>query len=213
MAGDGVQVLGADQTMQALTQIRSVRPSKLAATKPEETNLDESVVQQEHDGGQIPCDFRVPEEGLANVTHVADIWVTQAKLPKSVISTYLLKKPPMVIPDSQRGIQHHRRDEHGQDQARNETQDGIGPGKRHDRKTDILGEQQRGRLDRIVSLAAIQLLENNLYALFSFSWARMRLRRTFCQLQVRYLMEFPASNSICLPTSSPSDPESMPLGC
>jgi hypothetical protein len=43
--------------------------------------LDKGVVEQKHDRGGPPGDLGVPEEVLANITHVADLGVAQTKSP------------------------------------------------------------------------------------------------------------------------------------
>ena len=43
--------------------------------------LDEGVVEQKHDRGSPPGDLGVPEEVLANITHIANLGVTQTKFP------------------------------------------------------------------------------------------------------------------------------------
>lgn len=43
--------------------------------------LDESIVQQEHDGCEIPGNFRVPEEHLPNVADVLSFRMAQTELP------------------------------------------------------------------------------------------------------------------------------------
>lgn len=91
------------------------------------------------------------------------------------------------IPDDQRGIQHHARDEHGQDQTRDQTEDGVGPGEGHHGQTDVLGEEQSGGLPPQLARAFPSI---------------QKLRSTFCQLHVRYLMVFSDSISIWRPMLS-----------
>ena len=43
--------------------------------------LNKSVVQQEHDCGQIPDNPRIPEQILANIAHVTDFWMSQTESP------------------------------------------------------------------------------------------------------------------------------------
>ena len=61
VVGDGVQVLGANQAVEA---------------------LDEGVVEQKHETGKVPCPTLVPEEHLANVANVLDLGVTKAEFPE-----------------------------------------------------------------------------------------------------------------------------------
>ena len=60
MVGDCVQVLGADQAVEA---------------------LNESVVKHEHESGEPPRDAAVEEEHLSNVANITDLGVTEAELP------------------------------------------------------------------------------------------------------------------------------------
>jgi hypothetical protein len=46
--------------------------------------LNESVVQEEHDGSQVPCCFGIPEEHLTNVANIAGFWMPEAELPGRV---------------------------------------------------------------------------------------------------------------------------------
>lgn len=100
------------------------------------------------------------------------------------------------VPNDQRRVLNSRGNEHGQNQTRDQTQNGIGPRERHDRQADVLGEKQGGSLSGTVS---------NRHP------APARKLHTFCQLQVRYLMEFSASSWICLPTRSDSESERSSL--
>ena len=45
---------------------------------------DERVVQDEHDRGKVECPFLVPEDHLAQITHIANLGVAHAEVPKSV---------------------------------------------------------------------------------------------------------------------------------
>jgi hypothetical protein len=60
MVADGIQVLGTDKAVEA---------------------LDESVVQNEHDGRKIPSPLGVPEQHLSNITSVLDFRVSKTELP------------------------------------------------------------------------------------------------------------------------------------
>jgi hypothetical protein len=44
-------------------------------------SLDESVVQEEHEGGSPPCPSLTPEEHLANVADILDFRVAQTEFP------------------------------------------------------------------------------------------------------------------------------------
>lgn len=44
-------------------------------------SLDEGVVQDEHDSSKPPRPSLVPEEHLTNVTHVPNLWMSQAEFP------------------------------------------------------------------------------------------------------------------------------------
>jgi hypothetical protein len=45
------------------------------------TNLNERVIQNEHDSRGVPHPLLAPEEHLPNITHVPDFWVAETKLP------------------------------------------------------------------------------------------------------------------------------------
>jgi hypothetical protein len=50
------------------------------------TNLDEGVVQDEHDGRGIPRPLLAPEEHLADITHVPDLRVAEAEFPAMLLA-------------------------------------------------------------------------------------------------------------------------------
>jgi len=60
VVGDGVQVLGADQAVEA---------------------LNECVVEHKHKGSEPPSDAAVEEEHLSNIANITDLGVTEAELP------------------------------------------------------------------------------------------------------------------------------------
>lgn len=39
----------------------------------DKSHLDKGIVEEEHDGGEIPCCPRTPEKALANVTDISHI--------------------------------------------------------------------------------------------------------------------------------------------
>jgi hypothetical protein len=78
VAAYGVQIFGADQTMQGLRPISCDRPRILPRPG---AYLNEDVVQQEHDSREVPRNFGIPEEILANVAHITNFRMTQAELP------------------------------------------------------------------------------------------------------------------------------------
>ena len=43
--------------------------------------LNERIVEQKHDGSEIPCNLRVPKQHLANIAHVSDLGMAQTELP------------------------------------------------------------------------------------------------------------------------------------
>lgn len=104
----GVEVLCANQNMQG---------------------LDKRVVEDKHDGGSPPRPFLAPEEHLANVAHVAHLWMSQAKLPQDETC-----------------VEHNGGNEDGQDEARDKAQHAVRPGETHNGQTNVLAEEQRGRL-------------------------------------------------------------------
>jgi hypothetical protein len=46
------------------------------------TNLNKSVVQDEHDGSEIPRPLLAPKEHLSNIANIANFGMPQAKLPQ-----------------------------------------------------------------------------------------------------------------------------------
>ena len=91
--------------------------------------LDKGVVEDEHDGRGPPRPLVAPEEHLAQVAHVAHLGVAQAKLPQH-----------------QARVEHHGGHDDGQDQARHQPEEAVGPGEAHDGQADVLAEEQRRRL-------------------------------------------------------------------
>lgn len=51
------------------------------AVRMSRTDLNEGVVQYEHDGGEPPRPFLVPEEHLANIAYITNLGMSQAELP------------------------------------------------------------------------------------------------------------------------------------
>jgi hypothetical protein len=83
MARDCVEVLRTHQTVQSLDEVRidSERDDK-------QTYLNEGIVQEEHDRGQIPGDPGVPEQVLTDITHITNMGMTQAELPVRLLAQY-----------------------------------------------------------------------------------------------------------------------------
>src|ERR1700742_2915223 len=77
--------------------------------------LDEGVVEDKHDGGEIPGPSLIPEEHLSDITYISDFWMTKTELP-----------------NNQRCIEDQSGDHDSQYQARNETKDRVGIWERHD---------------------------------------------------------------------------------
>jgi hypothetical protein len=62
------------------------------------TNLDEGVVQDEHDGSEPPRPLLVPEKHLANITDISNFRMSQTEFPQdkrakhSIVSEILEEK-------------------------------------------------------------------------------------------------------------------------
>lgn len=65
MASDRIQILGANKDVQTLWQMSAGSYQSHLSS-----HLNERVVQDEHEGRQIPCPGFTPEKHLANVTDV-----------------------------------------------------------------------------------------------------------------------------------------------
>lgn len=63
MFGHGVEVAGNGQDMKT---------------------LDESVVQNKHNGSEPPSNVRIEEEHFANISDIADLGMSETKLPGNV---------------------------------------------------------------------------------------------------------------------------------
>lgn len=63
MVGNGVEIFCADEAVEA---------------------LDEGVVQDEHDGREVPGPFRVPEQHLADVADVFELWMAKSEFPSLI---------------------------------------------------------------------------------------------------------------------------------
>ena len=101
--------------------------------------LNEGVVEQEHDGREVPSPLGAPEEHLANVTNISSLGMSQTEFPslKSVLS-----RPTsdliVHLPNNERSVKHECGLNHGQDETGHETQDRVRVRERHDGQTDIL---------------------------------------------------------------------------
>lgn len=82
--------------------------------------MNKGVVEQKHDGGEIPGNLGVPKQHLANITHISDFRVTQTELPVVDFSTVMtLATSSMVLPDNERSVEYKSGLNNGQDDARN----------------------------------------------------------------------------------------------
>lgn len=61
--GNGVEVFGSDKAVET---------------------LDEGVVENEHDGCEIPGPFGIPEQYLPNIADVLELWMAESKFPKLI---------------------------------------------------------------------------------------------------------------------------------
>lgn len=112
---------------------------------------DEGVVQNEHDGGEPKSPALVPEDHLAEIADIANLRVAQTEFPvvsSDAIVSQLWKCENS--PANERSVQDQGGDDSGQNQTWHETQDGVGPGKRHDGQADVLGEEQSSSLPGLV---------------------------------------------------------------
>jgi hypothetical protein len=48
--------------------------------------LNEGVIQQKHNSGQVPRCLGIPKQHLANITNIPGFWVSQAELPLMRVS-------------------------------------------------------------------------------------------------------------------------------
>ena len=76
MVSDRIEVFGASENVQTLRDINKLdrRAGRLA-------NLNECIVQNEHDSRGIPHPLLTPEKHLANITYVSDFRVAETKFP------------------------------------------------------------------------------------------------------------------------------------
>jgi len=81
MVGHRVEVRGADQAMQGLRRQLGLATRRSSFSLG--VYLNEGVVQQEHRSRPVPGDLGVPEQMLANVTHVSNVGMAQAESPRS----------------------------------------------------------------------------------------------------------------------------------
>ena len=95
--------------------------------------LNESVVQNEHDRCGIPSNLGVPEEHLANVADITNLGVSKAELP-----------------DDQRCVEYKAGLNGGQDETWDEAENRVRVWERHDGQADVLREEKRSSLVRIL---------------------------------------------------------------
>jgi hypothetical protein len=112
--------------------------------------LNEGVIQQKHNSGQVPRCLGIPKQHLANITNIPGFWVSQAELPLMRVSggltTGKLGGGFLFLPDYQRRVEHKCCLHGGQDEAGYQAEDRIGIRKRHDGQADVLGKEESGRL-------------------------------------------------------------------
>ncbi len=101
--------------------------------------LDEGVVEQEHDGREIPSPLGAPEEHLPNVTDISNFRMSQTEFP---ILRSVLRCPPsnliVHLPNNERSVKHECGLYHGQDEAGYKAKHRVRVWERHDGQTDIL---------------------------------------------------------------------------
>lgn len=113
--------------------------------------LNECVVQEEHDGGEVPCPLRVPEEHLADIADVFSLRVTETEFPggRKMSLEHLGERGRgrVDLPDDERGVKNERGLYHGQDETRDQAKHRVRVRERHDSQADVLGKEQSGSLD------------------------------------------------------------------
>ena len=67
--------------------------------------LDECVVQDKHDGREIPRNRRIEKEHLSNVADISSLRMSQTKFPNEDLEGGLKVVIPASIPDDERRIQ------------------------------------------------------------------------------------------------------------
>lgn len=117
----GVEIFGTGQAMQA---------------------LDESVVQDEHEGSGPPCPSLTPEQHLSNVADILYFRVTQAELPTILSDTIRNMSFAFNIPENERGVQDQSGNDDGQDQTGYQAESSVRVWERHDSQADVLRKQQ-----------------------------------------------------------------------
>lgn len=70
--------------------------------------MNEGVVQDKHDSGCVPRPRLPPKQHLSDITDVADFRMAETKLP-----------------EDERSVKNHCRNGNSNDNARNETQNGV----------------------------------------------------------------------------------------
>jgi len=76
----GVEVLGADQAVEALYE-GQLLGCYVCAKGDLAAYLDEGVVENEHHSGKVPCPLLVPEQHLSDVADIFDFRVAETKFP------------------------------------------------------------------------------------------------------------------------------------
>ena len=83
--------------------------------------LNEGVVEQEHDSGEIPDPSPAIVEHLANIANITNFWMTKTEFPMVLSAATRQARESVDLPNNQGGVE----DRHGHDnrnnQARNQT--------------------------------------------------------------------------------------------
>ena len=99
--------------------------------------LDECVVQDKHDGCEIPRNRRIEKEHLSNVADISSLRMSQTKLPSEDLEGGSKVVVPASIPDDERRIQNEGGLNDRQDQSGHQTEDGVRIWEGHNSQTDV----------------------------------------------------------------------------
>ena len=104
-------------------------------------HLNESVVQDEHNGSEIPSYFRVEEQHLSDITDVTSLWVSKTELPNHILEEIGKTPCKRNSPNYKGSVQNKSSLDDRQDKTRGETQYRVRVRKGHDGQANVLREE------------------------------------------------------------------------